>query len=331
MAIDSNDLDLGVAAHAFDHLGDIGDQAAAAAACGSTILYSTGFGWMYNGLRPPAQMKQAAHTTAAYLLNAKKEGIRLAFGYICATSIVDLVHFDRNWPPQFRAQFSSSPFQWLQQDRDGNSLSSWYGGDYRPACMNNPDWRNYEKFVVRLQLEAGFDGIFFDNPTVHPQGCFCPHCMRTFAVFISGSTKADLSKASLSDLRKLAVDRSDDFRRFRAMIAVDFLAEMRRYARTIKRDALVTCNNSLNSPDVLFRQSRTYGYDIDELSKVEDLVVVEDMVSQARTLPNGTTIEYGPVYEMLRAVSHGKPVVAITLADGDYHTPSNLARLAMAE
>ena len=29
--------------------------------------------------------------------------------------------------------------------------------------MNNPDWRAYEKFIVRQQLESGCDGIFFDN------------------------------------------------------------------------------------------------------------------------------------------------------------------------
>ena len=49
--------------------------------------------------------------------------------------------------------------------------------------MNNPDWRNYEEFMVRQQLETGHDGIFFDNPTVHPQGCYCPHCMERFDAF----------------------------------------------------------------------------------------------------------------------------------------------------
>ncbi|MEO5801882.1 MAG: hypothetical protein ABIR24_00005, partial [Verrucomicrobiota bacterium] len=33
----------------------------------------------------------------------------------------------------------------------------------------------------------------------------------------------------------------------------------------------------------------------------------------------------------LRAISHNKPLVAVTIADGDYHTPPNLMRLAMAE
>jgi hypothetical protein len=331
--VDPHALDVGVAGHAFDHLGDIGDQAEAAARSGSTIIYTTGFGWMYEGMKPQAEMARAKDGIAAYVRQAKREGIRLAIGYVCATSIVGLDRFDRYWAGEFRAKFSSGPAAWLQQDANGKPLPSWYGGEYRPACMNNPDWRAYEKYVVRLQLEAGMDGIFFDNPTVHPQGCYCDHCMRKFAAYLQaeGINVGLRDDAPASEWRKVAKDRAVDFLRFRATIAADFLADMRAYARTIKPGALVTCNNSLNSPDVLFRQCRTYGYNIDALSRVEDLVVVEDMASQPRVLPNGSVVEYGPVYEVLRAVSHGKPVVAITVAEADYHTPPDLTRLAMAE
>jgi hypothetical protein len=48
-------------------------------------------------------------------------------------------------------------------------------------------------------------------------------------------------------------------------------------------------------------------------------------------LANGRSIEYGPTYKLLHAISHGKPVVAVTLAEADYHTSPNLVRLAMAE
>ena len=106
---------------------------------------------------------------------------------------------------------------------------------------------------------------------------------------------------------------------------------MRKFARSMNPHALITCNNSLNSPGVLFSQSRTYGYNILEMSKAEDFVVVEDMVSQPRTEQDGRVIEYGPMYKQLQAIGHGKPIVAVTIANGDYHTPANLMRLAMAE
>jgi hypothetical protein len=326
-------LSVGVADHAFDHLGAIGDQAQAAAGSGATIIYCTGFGQVgYQGLTKPDALKATHDAVSAYIRGAKANGIRLAIGYVCATSIVKLNEFDRNWTPEFRSHFSSPPSDWLQQDRNGKPLPSWYGGDYSPACMNNPDWRTYEKYIVRLQLESGHDGIFFDNPTVHPQGCYCDHCMKKFARFLMAEGgKPDLADAPVSTLRQMAVDRPKDFLRFRTTIAADFLADIRAYAQTIKPGALITCNNSLNAPEAFFSQCRTYAYDIDELSKVEDLVVVEDMASQPRVLPDGKVVEYGPVYQLLRAISHGKPVVAVALADADYHTPPNLMRLAMSE
>lgn len=328
----SRELQIGAAGHAFDHLGAIGDQAEAAAASGANIIYVTGFGGLgYQGLPAEEEMTRQRNATAAYLRNARRQGIRLAIGYVCATSLVNLDTFDRNWDAGFRARFHAPPSAWRQQDRKGNPLPSWYGGQYHPACMNNPDWRAYERFVVRQQLESGCDGIFFDNPTVHPEGCYCPHCMEKFARFLENAAAAPGSGSALAVLRKFAEDHPDLFMRFRCTIARDFLADMRHYARSIKRGALITANNSLNSSDVLYAQCRNYAYNIYEMSQAEDFVVVEDMSSQPRILPDGRTIEYGPTYKQLRAISHGRPVVAVTLAEGDYHTPPNLVRLAMAE
>ena len=331
---DEPPLSIGVADHAFDHLGNIGDQAPAAAASGATIIYTTGFGPTgYLGLPKPEQLISARISISTYIRDARARGVRVSIGYVCATSIVKLDEFDRNWTPGFRAKFKTPPGDWLQQDRDGKPLASWYGGDYRPACMNNPDWRAYEKEIVRLQLESGNDGIFFDNPTVHPQGCYCEHCMRRFGTFLhdEGVELEPTGNPDVTELRKLAINRPKDFLRFRTTIAADFLRDMRNYARAINPHALVTCNNSLNSPEAFFSQCRTYAYDIEQMSRAEDLVVVEDMGSQPRVLPDGRTVEYGPVYQLLHAISHGKPVVAVTLADGDYHTSPNLMRLAMAE
>jgi len=246
--------------------------------------------------------------------------------------MVKLETFDKNWPSELRSQFHSFPAEWRQQDRNGKPLPSWYGGDYQPACMNNPDWRAYEKFVVRQQLEAGCDGIFFDNPTVHPQGCYCSHCMDRFFQFLQNEKSTELPGTnSSSALREFAASHRDDFLKFRCTIARDFLAEIRSYARTINPNALITANNSFNSPEVLYAQCRSHAYNIYEMSKTEDFVVVEDQSHQPRALPNGKTFEYGPSYQQLQALVHGKPLVAVTIAEADYHTPPHLVRLAMAE
>ena len=326
-------LAIGIAGHAFDHLGNIGQQADAAAAIGANIIYDTGFGAIgYTGLPPTDKLNEAKRAIRDYVHHAKDKRIRHAIGYLCATSIVKLETFDRNWTKEFRAQFHTPPSHWLQQDRNGKPLPSWYAGDYRPACMSNPDWRTYEKALLRMQLEAGHDGIFFDNPTVHPQGCYCEYCMANFAAFLRQQNVKEVpADNALEALRALAVSRPKDFMRFRCTIAADFLKDMQDYARSIRPGAFITCNNSLNSPAAFFSQCRTYAYNIHEFSKVESWVVVEDMESQPRVLPGGGVAEYGPVYEMLHAIAHGKPVVAVTIAQGDYHTPPDLMRLAMAE
>jgi hypothetical protein len=323
-------LRVGVAVHAFDHLGAIGHQAEAAAAAGATLIYAGFGGAGYNGLPSSVEFKKLCQDEAAYVRTARKKGIEIAIGYICATSIVGLETFDKNWTPEFRAQFKSAPTVWRQQDRTGRPLPSWYGGAYQPACMNNPDWRAYERFMVRATIEAGYDGIFFDNPTVHPDGCYCLHCMEKFAKFLESEGRAPTDR-SLEAVRRAAEAQPRDFKRFRATVAPGFLAEMRAFARSLKRDALVTCNNSLNAPEALFSQIRTYGYDISRLSRAEDYVLVEDMKSQPRVLEDGRVVEYGPTYALLQAIGHGRPLAAVTIADDDYHTPPNLIRLAMAE
>src|SRR5205823_13101415 len=117
--------------------------------------------------------------------------------------------------------------EWRQVGRDGKPLASWYGGDYQPACMNNPDWRTYEKFIVRQQIETGHDGIFFDNPTVHQQGCYCEFCMEKFAKLLQNDSVNKKSKAdSLDELRQFAATHPKEFLQFRCTTARDFLAEI---------------------------------------------------------------------------------------------------------
>jgi hypothetical protein len=322
-------LRLGLTQYAFDHTGSLSNLAPLCRACGSTAIFTGSIGALgYQGMPGTEALEAACREEREYLGDAAANGMRLRIGYVCATSIVHLTDFDRHWTPEFRGQFHTAPAQWLQLDRQGRVLPSWYSAPYEPACMNNPDWRRYEKNVVRLQLASGCNAIFFDNPTVHPQGCYCAFCMAKFAKALGARWTGD---KSLVGMREWAASHPAAFREFRCGIAADFLAEMRRYARSIDRHALVTCNNSLNAPDALFSQCRSMGYDIQTTSAAEDFITIEDMQTQARRLADGRTIEYGPMYHVLHAIDHGKPIVATTLAEGDYHVAPHLARLGLAE
>lgn len=319
-------LRLGHACHAFEHLHSYVMQAEAASQSGATVIYASGIGGEgYSGLPDAAVWPDRLAAAQAYAQEANALGIPVVLGYLCATSIVGLERFDQHWTPAFRARFATPVADWLQRDAAGNALPSWYGGEYRPACMNHPDWRAYQRAMIDFQIETGHVGIFFDNPTVHPQGCYCDHCMAAFGRFI------DSNERDPAALRARAQSDTTAFRRFRTTVARDFFAAMRAHARTRLAHAVITANNSTNQPQVLYSQCRLYGYSPYEFSRTEDFVVVEDMGSQPRTEDDGKTVEYGPTYRQLQALCHGKPLVACTIVGTDYHTPPNLVRLAMAE
>ena len=67
---------------------------------------------------------------------------------------------------------------------------------------NNPVWREYLKAVIRIQIDAGVDGIQLDEAEL-PLGamqygaCFCKDCMAGFRQHLQGLTKAP---AELADV-----------------------------------------------------------------------------------------------------------------------------------
>ena len=68
---------------------------------------------------------------------------------------------------------------------------------------NNPVWREYLKAVVRIQIDAGVQGVHFDEsecPITSLQygGCFCDTCMRGFRRYLS-DLPADERPAELGD------------------------------------------------------------------------------------------------------------------------------------
>src|SRR3954471_19856574 len=69
-------LRVGIAGHAFEHLGAIGEQAETAAASGATIIYDAGFGAIgYEGLGTPEELQAAHQRIASYVDKARTAGI----------------------------------------------------------------------------------------------------------------------------------------------------------------------------------------------------------------------------------------------------------------
>src|SRR5687768_16752197 len=85
-AEEADPLSLGVAGHAFDHLGGIAEQADAVAASGFNIIYGTGCGGVgYDGLPPADKLAALLADSARYNRHARAQGIKLILGYVCAT------------------------------------------------------------------------------------------------------------------------------------------------------------------------------------------------------------------------------------------------------
>jgi hypothetical protein len=60
-------------------------------------------------------------------------------------------------------------------------------------CMdrNNPVWREYLKAIIRIQIDAGVDGIQLDEAELpitsfRYGGCFCKDCMQGFRAYVQG-------------------------------------------------------------------------------------------------------------------------------------------------
>jgi hypothetical protein len=67
---------------------------------------------------------------------------------------------------------------------------------------NNPVWREYLKAVIRIQVDAGVDGVQLDEaelPLTSLQygGCFCKDCMKGFRDYLRASPPPELEGADL--------------------------------------------------------------------------------------------------------------------------------------
>jgi hypothetical protein len=63
--------------------------------------------------------------------------------------------------------------------------------------INNPVWREYLKAIVRIQIDAGVDGVQFDEPdsplsALRYGGCFCHDCVTGFAAFLAEQPRETL-------------------------------------------------------------------------------------------------------------------------------------------
>ena len=109
-----------------------------------------------------------------YFRRAHRKGIKIV-AYLSLTNSF--------WQEMFEAEPQAS--QWRQIHHDGGNvpyMAATYHGEVSRIllCVNNRGWRDYFKQKVRAALEAGADGLFFDNLF---SKCYCPICREGFAQY----------------------------------------------------------------------------------------------------------------------------------------------------
>jgi hypothetical protein len=133
---------------------------------------------------------------------------------------------------------------------------------------NNPVWREYLKAIVRIQIDAGVDGIVFDTPdlplvSVWYGGCFCRDCMKGFRSFLHDlpTRPAELDGVELTSFHygewllergfDFSSDRETtplfmDYLRFQRQAVARYFGELadyaRDYGRSVGRRILVSGN-----------------------------------------------------------------------------------------
>lgn len=141
----------------------------------------------------------------------------------------------------------NDPFDWLVVDRRGKFVGGSCGG-YSPdyyaplhryrACINHPDWAEWQRRLIRMIAEVGYDGCFIDN--AHPDDCFCRYCKAGFAEFLQANRSVAWVRrlAGKGDLAKLALDADDTppelIRRWRLIRTRDHLGMLRETGREVK-------------------------------------------------------------------------------------------------
>lgn len=172
-------------------------------------------------------------------------------------------------------QGSFTDKDWYAQDSQGRPIY-YYTGRYM-TCWLHPEWLDHLQDMVKGVVEAGSEGVFFDNPwlggaPIHfggtwsgLAGCYCNRCQNTYQQDSQASIPTSLDPA-----RDPASRRYLDWR---AELVTNTLAGLSSYARSLNPQIFVSANDY----DAIMQPSYvTHGIDLRALAKVQDVIMIED-------------------------------------------------------
>jgi hypothetical protein len=112
--------------------------------------------------------------------------------------LYDTMARDRGWFKYYNQRWETDllgpkpfpdPVELMQRDRQGRPLIGQSG--FKPdefayvGCENNPHWRQLMKQLVKVGIEAGFDGFMVQFN--YRYECVCPYCQQAFRRFLAAN------------------------------------------------------------------------------------------------------------------------------------------------
>ncbi|NJD01966.1 MAG: hypothetical protein FIA99_05080 [Ruminiclostridium sp.] len=233
--------------------------------------------------------------------------------------------YDKHWQEYedyFGPKPAEDPVEWTRR------LSSGQKAVYTPqdtmvreynCCINNSHICDYVKGTIRISLELGVDGIFFDYS---PQFCYCGHCIEKFREHLRTNFPTEklqeifgINDPARADPVLFTRQRSLRFenplymewRRFRPQNYLQWLKEMRDYGRSLNKDFFISANACLWEGNP-FRQFEFTVGPLEEWSKETDYLFIEAMFEASPHGHKDLKITNSPVLKYAAAASRGKNV-----------------------
>lgn len=311
------------------------------------VLHWQGPFYAYDGLPARKKLPSIMRDLKYRINHVHKLGMKIlfyigpVFSYGDPIKRTQLFNFyDNEWETysDYLGKKPDDPLSWVQRNSKGEPIKyAWqnYRGFY--LCPNSHGNRQYISGVLKLIIEAGADGVFFDGPAF-PRGgmCFCESCKKKFKAYLRNKYTASELKSIFGITSDIPIpDKNSgalwiEWKKFFADSLSDYLIVMRQFSQKRNPDFIVTANYWLREP---YQSLAGTAENIALWRPAIDIAFSESDYNTGPYSEDGKKFSNSYYYRYLNAASHDKPVallktsVKASIPSGEF----NLTKLCMAE
>ncbi|MBZ0318588.1 MAG: hypothetical protein K8L91_19395 [Anaerolineae bacterium] len=269
---------------------------------GAEMVAQMGFNWAFLAFNwgfPPEIEEQDWESFRSAVIHYHKAGVKI-FGYVQSSNCV--------------YQGSYIEKDWYALDPYGRKIPYFRGRYY--TSLSNATWLAEVRERVRKIIEAGVDGIFFDNAWVGgtgidvaemplgPIGAYDEHSRRAYSNAFNGA-----EIPLVLDTRDAATRQ---YLRWRADIAAAAVRDWSQTARDLNPSVVITANNY----DVIASNSYVaMGVDIENMASVQDVMIVPSF-ALPRLQEDNSVVANAITIGAVQSRVGNKPVATLPQRDG---------------